>query len=446
MKIDKSLAEEIIESALKKGADEAEIFAVNGKILSVEVKKGETDSLERAVDHGYCVRIVKDNREGFSYSTNPSGYDICVDNAIESSRWSEENRFLGFPSEDAHSGVEVFDPSIDSMREDIVKEMALKVEEAAIKTDTRITKTRKTSVSISSGETLIVNSRGISKSFRSTSTSSHTMVVAENGKDSQTGWDYQGSRFFDEMLFEEIGISAANRALRLLGAEKGRSAKAFVMLDNSIAAEFLSVFASALSAESVQKGKSLLAGKLGKSIVSDKIDIVDNALIDKLVGSRPFDAEGVPARNKTPVEKGVLRGYLYSTYTAKKDDTVSTGNAVRNGFKSIPSVGIMNMFIRPSDDKGVQPVDSVISSVDDGLLVTEAMGIHTANPISGDFSVGVTGIWIKGGTLSHPVKEAVISGNILELFKNVVMCADDLKFYGKIGSPSLLIQNVDISG
>jgi PmbA protein len=446
MKIDTHLAEKIVQSALRKGADEAEIFAISGKNLSVEVKKGDVDSLERAVDLGYGIRVVKDNREGFSYSTNPSDHAVCIDNAIESSRWSEENNFLGFPLDDEHNSVETFDPVIDTISEDRVKEMALKVEEAAIKTDKRITKTRKTSVSVSSGEILIVNSKGISKSFLSTSTSSHTMVVAENGKDSQTGWDYQGSRFFDEMSFEEIGRSAANRALRLLGAKKGRSARTDVILDNSIATEFLSIFASALSSESVQKGKSLLAGKRGKSIVSENIDIVDDALIDKLVGSRPFDAEGVPTGNKVPIEKGVLKGYLYNTFTARKEGTASTGNAVRSGFKSIPSVGITNMFIRSSDNKGGRPLDSVIASVDDGLLVTEAMGIHTANPISGDFSVGVTGIWIKGGTLSHPVKEAVISGNILELFNNVVMCSDDLKFYGRMGSPSLLIQNVDISG
>jgi PmbA protein len=212
-----------------------------------------------------------------------------------------------------------------------------------------------------------------------------------------------------------------------------------------VAVDFLGIFASALSAESVQKGKSLLKGKIGSQVVSPIIDIADNALIDRLLGSRPFDSEGVASKNKTLIGSGILNHFLHTAYTARKDNSTSTGNAVRAGFSSLPSVGITNLFLRPASGTLALPFTSLLEAAGEGLLVTDAMGMHTANPISGDFSVGITGLWVEGGTLLYPVKEAVISGNILDLFRKVVACGDDLTFYGKIGSPSLLIKDVDIS-
>jgi len=446
MKIDFDLARKIIDLALGLGAGEAEVYAVTGRNLTVEVKQGEIESLEKSVDGGYAVRVIRDGSEGFSYSTDPSEFRACVERAVETSRWTERDPHAVLPEDGETGEVATFDPEVDGLDEGRAAELALRVEQAALESDTRITKTRKTSLSLSSGFTLVSNSRGIQRSFRSTSISSHTMVVAEEGGDSQTGWDYQGSRFIGDISFDDIGRSAAERALRLLGARKAEPSKADIILDHSVAVEFLGIFASALSAESVQKGKSLLAGKVGEQVISQSVDIADNALIDRWSGSRPFDAEGVATTDKTPVESGVLKGYLHSTRTASKDGTRSTGNAVRNGFKSPPSVGITNLFIRPAGGSEEKSVETLISGIDRGMLVTEAMGVHTANPISGDFSVGVTGIWIKGGTLSHPVKEAVISGNILELFSNIVACGDDLRFFGKMGAPSLLIRSVDISG
>jgi PmbA protein len=384
-------------------------------------------------------------RQGFSYSTDAHEYLACLKRALENTRWTEEDRFLGLPENGASGNVQIFDPVIESLSEEEVGNMALRVERSALETDRRIAKTRKTSVSVSSGEIFIVNSKGVSGSYKSTSVSSNSMVIAENGKESYSGWGYQGSRFLEDIFFEEIGRTAAKRALRLLGSRKIESTKASVLLDHSVAVDFLGIFASALSAESVQKGKSLLKGKIGTQVVSPIVDIVDNALIDRLLGSRPFDSEGVAARNKTLIGSGILNHFLHTTYTARRDNSSSTGNAVRAGFSSLPSVGITNFFLRPASATLALPFTSLLEATGEGLLVTDAMGMHTANPISGDFSVGITGLWVEGGTLLYPVKEALISGNILDLFRKVVACGDDLTFYGKIGSPSLLIKEVDIS-
>ena len=134
--------------------------------------------------------------------------------------------------------------------------------------------------------------------------------------------------------------------------------------------------------------------------------------------------------------------FLYNTYTAAKDKTVSTGNGIRGGFKGLPGVGVTNLYIEP----GECSLDSLIDQAGSGLLVTEVMGMHTANPISGDFSVGATGCWIENGRKAYPVREITIAGNILDIMKNVDAVGGDLRFSGRIGSPSLLLKEISISG
>jgi PmbA protein len=220
-------------------------------------------------------------------------------------------------------------------------------------------------------------------------------------------------------------------------------AKSPVILDNSVATEFLGIFSSLLSSESVQKGKSLLAHRQGEEVVNPLVSIVDDGLMEHKLGSRPFDDEGVPTSRKYLIKNGVLQGFLYNVYTAKKDGVMSTGNAVRGAFSGLPTVGPTNLYI-PASPSSSDPED-LCRVMDRGLYITDAMGIHTANPISGEFSIGVSGLWIDGGVVKHPVKEAVISGNILDLFRRVSSVGSDLRFYGNVGSPSLLIGPTDIS-
>jgi PmbA protein len=207
----------------------------------------------------------------------------------------------------------------------------------------------------------------------------------------------------------------------------------------------MGIFASLLSSENVQKGKSLLSGKLGKKVISHKINIIDNGLLRGKLGSSPVDDEGVSCREKSLIREGILLGYLYNTYTAKKDGVSSTGNAVRRGFSGLPSVGISNLYIEAVSKTNVMGLKEIFKSVDKCLYVTEAMGVHTANPVSGEFSIGISGLWIEKGEIAFPVKEAVISGNILSLFDNIEAVGDDLIFFGSIGTPSLLFGPTDIS-
>jgi PmbA protein len=240
-----------------------------------------------------------------------------------------------------------------------------------------------------------------------------------------------------------VGRNAAARALLLLGAKTMHGVKSHVILDNAVATEFLGIFSSLLSSESVQKGKSLLAHRKGEEVVNALISVVDDGLMEHKLGSRPFDDEGVPASRKYLIKDGVLQGFLYNVYTAKKEGVISTGNAVRGAFSGLPMVGPTNLYI-PASPSSSGP-EGLCRAMGRGLYITDAMGVHTANPISGEFSIGVSGLWIEGGEVKYPVKEAVISGNILDLFKRVCSVGSDLKFYGNMGSPSLVIGPTDIS-
>jgi PmbA protein len=445
MKIDPSFAEGIILQAVKSGADQAEVFMKSYKNLTVDIKGQEVDSLTSSLSYGYGLRVIRNKRLGFAYATDIKEMNSVIKQAVESAGFSDEDRDLGLPGPSGPSQIEVYDPAVSGIKEDDAINLTMLLEKTAFDTDSRIKKVRKASGSFTTTETVIVNTRAVNTSYLSTSCTAQIMTIAEDGPESRTGWDFSGSRFLSDVSFEKAGRTAAERSLQLLGARTIAGSRTNVILDNSVTIDFLGIFASSLSSEALQKGKSLLQGKLGHAIISPRINIIDSGLRLGKLGSRPVDDEGSPTSEKILVKEGVLQTYLYNTYTARKGNTHSTGNAVRGGFSSLPSVGITNLFIEPATGEQCFGKMDLFKSLGKGLYIVDAMGVHTANPVSGDFSLGVTGLWIEGGEIQFPVKEAVISGNILEFFNKVTAVGDDLIFYGNMGAPSLIISDVDIS-
>lgn len=439
-------ASDVIDRAISSGAQQAEFFLRTSKNLSIEVKDQMINTLETSVAYGYAVRLIKDNRLGFSYSTDIKDVNTVVNNALDAAKYAEPDSFLDMPSYERPSTVEVYDKNVSMIPENEAIEHILQMEKAAFNKDKRIKKTRNASGNFTTSETFVFNSQGIALNYISTGCTAQIMAIAENGSESQMGWDFCGSRFLEKVDFQKIGDTAAKKALALLDSRRITSLKGFILLDSSVAVDFLTLLSSALSAESVQKGKSLLANRIGQRVCNERFNIIDNGVLNRMLGSRPFDDEGVPTQNKILIEKGVLRTFLYNTYTARKDRVYSTGNALRGAFHNLPSVSPTNLYIEATDAEIVQNFSQLYKGIDKGIYVFETMGMHTANPISGEFSIGISGLWIENGEFKLPVKEAVISGNILDLFNKIVQIGDDLRFYGNIGSPSLLIEGIDISG
>ncbi|MBI4654728.1 MAG: TldD/PmbA family protein [Nitrospirae bacterium] len=462
-----------IEQAQNNGCDSAEVFIKTGKSLSVEVKDGKVEALEAANDIGIAVRVIKDRRQGFSFTTKPEEIKQTVEKAVESAKWTGHDEYNGIPQKSVSEqcAVSVLDKEIENIREDEAIKKALLLEKGAIEFDSRIKKIRKAVAIFSTADTTILNSKGINISYKSSSVTAHVGALASDGNDNQMGWDLGGSRKLSDIDFNAIGVNAGRRAVELLGAKKISPVKISIVLDQYTACNFLGILSASLSAEAVQKKRSLLAGKIGKSIISPLINVIDDGIMPWGVGTRPVDDEGVPTSKKSLISKGTLAGFIYNTYSARRDGVVSTGNAMRESFKSLPGIDITNFYIEPnpptslviardevpkqSHSFGAVPEDEIASpsvrndrlvkSVSKGIIVIDVMGVHTANPISGDFSIGISGLWIESGKAVYPVKEAIISGNILDLFKKVEAVGDDLRFYGNIGSPSLLIGKMDVS-
>lgn len=446
MKINRDIASDMIREAINGGADLAEVYMVSGSSLTVDVKSQEIDALEKSEDFGYSLRVVRGHCPGFSYSTVTDDWRLVVEKALEASRFTEEDKFLDMAEQRSFPDIGIFDNAVAGISEEDAISSVMSIEASAFGSDSRIKKTRKASGTFSEKELLVMNSRGVEGSYRSTAISGQIMVVAEDDSSAEMGWGYESSRFLSGIDFSRIGREAAERALQLLGARKAVTGKGYILLDSPVATEFLGVLASAFSSENVQKGKSLLAGKKGHKVMTDRVSIIDSGLLNGRIGSRPFDAEGTPSRRSPLINEGRLLDYLYNIYTAGKDGTSSTGNAVRGGIDSAPSVGISNLYLEAASDEHLHELSGLIKAMNSGLIVTEAMGVHTANPVTGEFSFGVAGLWVEGGEIKYPVKEAAISGTMLEFFDMIVGVGSEIRFYGKVGSPCLLVEGIDISG
>ncbi len=444
--MDKQIAEKILSLASSFKADAAEVFLRSYTATTIEVKEKQVDAFDRARDIGAGLRVLVGRRMGFAFTTDfsDSACKALAQAAVTNARHTEPDEYHAIPRKRAspYQSVIIYDPDIIALTEKEKIDRVMAMEREAFAVDPRIKRIRKASAGFSDSETLIVNTSGAEVFYKSTACSSNIEVVAEEKGESQAGSEFDVNRFYHKLDIEEVGRRAARRALDLLGAKHIASTKAPVVLEAPVAQEFLSMMASGFSAESVQKKRSLFIGKLDKEVASGVVTVYDNGLLEGGLGTAPSDDETVPMRKKTVIERGRLAMFLYNTYTANKDKTESTGNGVRGGFKGIPSVGVTNLYIEP----GKNSLEDLIGSIDRGLFVTEVMGMHTANPISGDFSVGATGFWIEKGEKAYPVREITIAGNILDLMKHVDAAGSDLRFLGRVGSPSLRIKELSIGG
>lgn len=440
-----------------------ELYIQESSHFDVESKDGKIDFLNASQFMGMALRILKDNRMGFSYIT------ISEPDSI-SEKWFKkeiekiiEDAILGSKAvlpdlcweflpalREVPPSLPIFDYSMIDISEEKKIEKAKFLEEVARFVDPkRIKKVRKASYQDSISQMILVNSKGLKFSFGSTLSSISVMAVAEEGSESEMGWDFDFSHFFNDIDVEKVGKRAAQMAIEKLGGRRIKSGRYPVILRNDVASEFLSQLSYSFLAEQVLKGKSSLAGKEGQRFFSPLISIFDDGLNPKGISCTPVDGEGGLSQKTPLVINGEIKGYLYDTYWANRENlnskekkAKSTGNSRRPSLKVPPILGITNFII----EKGESTLFDLFKNMGSGLFVDEVMGIHTVDPISGDFSLGCSGIWIENGEKAFPVKSIAIAGNLFELFKRVKGVGDDFRFFGSVGSPSLLIDYLEISG
>ncbi len=439
-----TIAKKTLNSCLKKGGSAGEVLMIESKNLHLEVEEGKIDVIKSSTEKALAVRILIGKSPGFGFSTDfsPSSIDSLIEKVLVSARNTDEDFHYIFPLPQKSS--------ISSAKEDKFLSIGLteklkrcqEMEKAAYSADPRIKAARQISYTDNIADIYLVNSNGVDVSFSNSSCTIFIMVVAKEGDEAQMSWEMDIETSYDSLKWSEVAQEAAKKALAMLGARSIKTCKVPIILSPPAAMSIFGAFAPAFYADSVQKERSLMAGRLGEIVGSSEVNITDDGLLPKGLATAPYDGEGVPMQTTKIIEKGRLKAYLYDTYTANKDGGVSTGNAVRQGARSQPQVGATNMFI----ETGGFTEQELLASIKEGLYVSDIMGAHTINPISGDFSIGATGHWIEKGHKAFPVRAVTLSGNMLNILKNISSCADNLRFYGHFGSPSILISEMIIAG
>jgi PmbA protein len=239
---------------------------------------------------------------------------------------------------------------------------------------------------------------------------------------------------------EQVGKEAARRTLRRLGARKVKTAHVPVVLDPMVATSMIGHIFEGINGDSVYRGASFLAGKLGEKIAGPNVTVVDDGTMPGGFGTSPFDGEGIPTRRTVVIENGILKSYLLNTYTAKKLGLETTANASR-GLAGTPGIGPGNYFLEP----GQRAPGQIIADIKDGLYITEFLG-HGANLVTGDYSRGASGMWIVNGELAYPVEEITVAGNLKEMFNNISEIGNDLEFRGSTASPTIRIDGLTVGG
>ncbi|MFQ5735889.1 MAG: TldD/PmbA family protein [Thermodesulfobacteriota bacterium] len=436
-----------IKRLLKGRADAWEIFYSFDTGVGVEAKDGQVDALKARTGSGVGLRTLRGGRQGFGFSSvlSEGAFKELVDNTLAGSLEAARDEFLSFPSPapaPPAGALRVFDDRWDEGTEQARLATAIEIERVARAYDSRINRVRKASYQESLRYSRVVNSNGVDASHTATYYSGSVTAVAEQDGESQMGWDMEMGHTRDRVDPDQIGTRAGQTAVRLLGARKIKTVKCPAVFENLISCEMLEALATSMLGDNVRKGKSMLIDKVGKKVVSGVLNVWDDGLLPGGWSSSAFDGEGVP-RSRTPLlSAGVLRGYLYDSYWAKRAGAASTGNASRSSFKGLPSVGISNLYI----ENGTKTLDELFSEMGDGLFITELLGVHTINSVTGDYSLGAAGFRVEGGKVAYPVRGMAVAGNLLDTLMKVGGCADDLRFVGSIGAPSLLINEIEASG
>lgn len=435
----------VIRLAKDGGATDAECTASEGSNFSVSVRMGEVESITDAGSRAVGLRVLVGKHTGSAYTSDLSsaGLQAMVRSALDSATITTEDPFAGLPDEygKLENELDLFSADVVDLEADWKIEQAKRGEQAALSFDPRIANSEGASFDSSLRTNVFANSRGFLGSYRTTSVSMSVVPVARNGKGMERDYWFSLARSAAKLEDAEfVGRTAAQRAIRRLGARKVPTQRVPVIFEPRTANSLLGHIFEAVSGDSIYRNESFLTGKLGETVFSKDITIVDDSTIPGLFGTCPFDDEGVKSRRTRVIERGVLSSYLLNTYTSRKLGLKTTGNASR-GLTGNAGVGHGNLFLEPGD----KTPEAIISSLSTGFYVTELMG-DAVNVVTGDYSRGAAGLWIENGELAFPVSEVTIASTLQEMLNNVAAIGNDLTFRGSVASPTILIGEMTVSG
>src|SRR5215470_13551109 len=439
---------DVVARAMKAGATAAEAVAREGNQFSTVIRLGQVETLKESGSRGVGLRVFMGRRAASTYSSDftREGIEHLVDGAMQLARVTSEDPFAGLPEANefgsVKSDLQLYFDDVYSLPPEQRIDYARRTERAALDCDPRLTNSDGGSFDASTGSKVLANSLGFVGEARGSycSLSAAPIAQAENGSMQRDYW-FSVARTLKKLDSPEaVGKEAARRTLRRLGARKIASTKVPVVLDPMMAGSILDNIFDAVNGDAIYRQSSFLEGKLGEKIADSKVTIIDDGTMVGGFGSAPFDGEGVPTRRTMVIEKGVLKSYLLNTYTARKLNLKTTGNASR-GLAGNPGIGTWNSYL----EAGTRTPQEIIAGVKNGFYVTEFLGFGV-NLVTGDYSRGASGLWIENGELTYPVEEVTVAGNLKDMLNNISEIGNDLEFRGSTASPSLRIDGMTIAG
>jgi PmbA protein len=439
-----------VEAATAAGASDAEAWAEGSRGREIRVHAGEVESLTEASERGIGLRAWIGQRSGYAYGTDlsESGLSALAEAATTAARVADADEYAA-PPEPAGEAA-----PIEGLRDEAVAttetakaiELAKRIERAALERDPRVTAVEEVAYVNEDGEVALASTRAPSAGFAASQCYAYLQAMAADGAEVQTGLGFAVGRSPRDLDPDAIGAEAAEEASSMLGASKPDTRSCPVVLSDRVAASFTGLIGAALCADEVQRGRSPFADRLGDEIASPALVLSDDGRDPAGLASAPFDGEGTP-RGRTPLlaEKRLL-AYLHDSYTARRGEATSTGNAARGSYRSAPSVSPSNLMLEPGDGS----LQELLADAEDGVYVTEVAGLHSGvNPVTGRYSVGATGRSIRGGELAEPLREFTIAGDLLGTMAAVRAVGSETRwvpFGGSVRTAPLLVGELAVGG
>lgn len=444
----KEVATDIVGRAIKGGATAAECVVREGDEFSTLVRLGQVETLKESGSRAIGVRVFFGQRAASTYSSDFSraGLNRMLSSALELAKITSEDPFGGIPPAEQLGQIA---GDLDLYHEDVYSlpgperiDYARRTEKAALDFDARIKNSEGGSFDAATGHKVLANSHGFVGEYSRSYCSVAAVPIAqtEDGGMQRDYW-FSVARMLKKLdAPEKVGRIAAERTIRRLGARRVKTARVPVVFDPMVSTSILEHIFEGINGDSVYRGASFLAGKLGEKIAGDNLTVIDDGTIPGGFGTSPFDGEGIPTRRTVVIENGVLKSYLLNTYTAKKLGLQTTANASR-GLAGTPGIGPGNYFLQP----GQKSAKELIANIKEGLYVTEFLG-QGVNLVTGDYSRGASGLWISNGELGYPVEEITVAGNLKDLFFNISEIASDLEFRGSVAAPTIRVDGLTVGG
>jgi PmbA protein len=436
--------QEGIRHAMSLGADGAEAYLSVSRSRKAKVQNGALEDLTTSKRGGLGIRVLRDGRTGIATTTDLARKDFkdLFANAWELSALGDKDPWL---RQALPAGVDDlpsrFDPRTEALTTEQRIERAQRLEAEARKASPKVVAVRDASWSDGVGATLLLTQKGVRSYDLGTTCAGSIELAVQEGEDRQAAWHWDMGRHPEAFSLAEIGQEAARKGERKLNPAQLPAGRYPVVLHPEVAVDLLGIVAGMLSAEAVLKQRSLFAGKLGQRIASPLLSLIDDGRLPGGLGTEPWDGEGLPTRRNLLINNGVLTTYLHTLKTAAEMGVEPTATAGR-GLGSNPGITLFNMF----PEAGTASPEDLFRQAGNGVLITEIMGLHTVDPVSGDLSVGASGVRIRDGVLAESVDKLTFAGNLRDFLTRIVALGSDLRWYGSSAGLSILLEDIALGG